>query len=144
MRKKKNGMIKNLLWNLIESSIGAFSAVLFFYALRGGDPIFINPAIGFIITIIWLSLIYIPMKQIYYKDGMLAFGILSFDVFVSLIICVLLSVIFKLITWNEVISIKVFGSAVFIGLWMAIPIAVLFNFLNVRSILSRHYFARGR
>jgi len=132
-------MINYKLSDIVESAIGAISATLFFFALKSGEPgPFIEPWLGMGIAVIWLMLLYEPLKR---KKG--GFENFIVSIIVSALICTFFSVAFQLATWEQMNSIKEwFGSPALITTLMATPISLLFNKYNVRSLLSRQYIRR--
>jgi len=127
--------------DLQQSAIGAFSSVLLFFALRGGQKgPFINPTLGFIIFAIWAYLLYTPFRRRKGKNG----DAFVANIFVSMVICTILAVSFGLATWEQVSGFAWFGSPACLASLMAMPIAMLFDLTNLTNPLSRHYVSRRR
>ena len=117
--------------NIKEAIVGTFSAVLFFYILRQ-EPMNFNPLIGLIITILWVSLIYSETPKKFRKNFWL-------DLIMTIFVCSVLALLFNLTTIEQLFSFNIFGSVVIVGLWLGLPIAVLFDYYNSISILKRQY-----
>jgi len=117
-----------------EAAVGAFSAVLLFFALRS-DPITIDPRIGLAITLVWVFLFY-------NGDG----GIKKKNFFINFIIAGLISgfmtLVFGLASKETLLSFDYFGSTAIIGLWLGFPISLLMDKFNMTNILRRHYIRR--
>ena len=125
-----------MLSDIVENAIGAISSVLFFFALRSGTPgPFIDYKLGLILAIVWLSLLYHSFEK--RGDGIKSF---LTAIIVSGIICTYLTVAFKLATWEQINTIKTWlGSPALITTLMAVPVALLFDMMNIKSVLSRYY-----
>ena len=128
--------MKYKLSDAIENFVGAISATLFFFALRGGtEGPFIDFKVGIGIAVLWCFLLYKSFK----KRGN---GIQSFIMatIISAAICTYLSTAFGLATWAQMNSLTLwFGSPALITTLMAIPVSILFDKLNIKSVLSRYY-----
>ena len=120
----------------IENFIGAISATLFFFALRGGtEGPFINFKIGLGIAVLWFILLYKSFKK--RGNGLQSFVM---AIVISAVICTFLSIAFGLATWSQMNSITLwFGGPALITTLMAVPVALLFDKLNIKSVLSRYY-----
>jgi len=115
----------------IQAAVGAFSAILLFFVLRT-EPININASIGFIITVIWVSLFY---------NGDKGFPKVNFfmALIISAIISILMSIIFGLVTIEAISGFGFFSSTAVVGIWLGFPIALLMDKYNMTNILKRHY-----
>jgi hypothetical protein len=124
------------LKDMKQAAIGAFSAVLFFLAIRQGTPININPQIGLLVGATWLWLLYTYNGRIKKSEHLKHFiGNLILVVFLTH----LLAVAFGLGTFNMISTFNYFGSASWIAVWMAMPVATLFDKRNIGNILDRYY-----
>ncbi len=128
---------KFILDDFKQSTIGSFIAVVIFFAIRGGNPFFFNPIIGMIITGILLIIYFNGFrmknkKTHFFINFIIAFAISS-----------IMGLIFRLITFEELLSLKILGSLVIIGTWVAFPSALVFDRFNFTNPLKR-FFVRGR
>jgi len=127
--------------DLKQSAIGAFSSVLLFFALRGGDSgPFINPTLGFIIFIIWAYLLYEPFRKRRGKQ----IPPFILNILVSAAVCTILAYSFGLAAWADLSGFIWFGSPACLASLMAMPIAMLFDLTNLTNPLSRQYVSRRR
>ncbi len=119
------------LKDALQAAVGAFSAILLFFSLRT-QPININPTIGLIITIVWISLFY---------NGDKGFPKINFFMclIISAFISGIMSIIFGLATAEQLLSFDFFSSASVVGLWLAFPISLLMDKWQMTNILKRHY-----
>lgn len=132
-------MAINYSWvDFRQTATGAFLASLFFLAIRGGNPLNINPIIGLVIL---AYIIYVSNPKPLYKN----LDILSLDVLITYVVVSIMAIIFKLATIDMVTfgltngtfpNIAVFGSAVSVAFWISLPLAVLYNKLNIENKLS--------
>ncbi len=123
--------------DLVEASIGAFTAVIFIVAIRSGDPIEFDPTVGFIITLIWGFLLFKRAKKLNFGRNFFQ------NVIVTVLISYVLAMAFDLLGDVNVFSFAVFGSALVVLVWIALPVALLFDKFNLKSPLAR-IFIRGR
>jgi len=124
------------LSDAIENFIGAISATLFFFALRGGtEGPFIDYKLGIGIAALWFFLLYKSFKR--RGNGLESF---TMAIIISAVICTYLSVAFGLATWEQMNTfVEWMGSPALITTLMAVPVAILFDSLNIKSVLSRYY-----
>ncbi len=124
------------LSDAIENAIGAISATLFFFSLRGGTPgPFINYQVGIGIAALWFFLLYGSFKK--RGNGLQSFAM---AILISAIICTFFSVAFGLATWEQMNSITLwFSSPALLTTLMAVPVALIFDKFNLKSVLSRYY-----
>ena len=125
------------LKDLKQASIGAFISIVVFFAIRGGAPFFFNPIHGIIISVF---VVWIYWNGFNIKNDTIHFTI---NLFVAFVICAIIGVVFKLITFDEIMSKAVFGSLIIIGWWISIPLALIFDQYNFTNPLKRYYI-RGR
>ena len=123
----------------IESAIGCISATLFFFMLRGGiEGPFIDYQVGIGISMVWLFLLYGSFKK--RGNGLESFGM---AIIISAAICTFLSITFGLATWEQMNTWTLwFGSPALLTTMMAIPVAIIFDKMNIKSVLSRYYIRR--
>jgi len=130
--------IRYSILDLRQTATGAFLASLFFLAIRGGNPLSINPFIGLAILgyIIWVS-----NPKPLHKN----LDILAGDVLVTYTVVSIMAIVFKLATIDMITfgltngtfpNIEVLGSAVSVAFWISLPVAVLYNKLNIENRLS--------
>ena len=115
----------------MQAAVGAFSAILLFFVLRT-EPINIDVSIGFIITLVWVSLFY---------NGDKGFPKVNFymALIISAIISTLMSITFGLVTIEAISGFSFFSSTAVVGVWLGFPIALLMDKYNMTNILKRHY-----
>lgn len=118
----------------IQAAVGAFSAILLFFVLRT-EPINIDVYIGFIITLVWVSLFY---------NGDKGFPTVNFfmALIITAVISGIMSIIFNLVTIEQLLSFNFFSSTAVVGIWLGFPIALLMDKYNMTNILKRHYIRR--
>jgi len=117
--------------DLVETAVGCFSSVLLFLAVRGGETMpFINAKVGFIMTLLWFWLLY---KGYGDKKHFVV------DVFVVLILCSILTTAFGLVDWDALNLSNFFGSPIIIAMWLSLPMALLFDKYNVKSVFKKYY-----
>lgn len=122
--------------DMMQAAIGAFSAVIFFYVIKTGDELVnINPMSGLIIGFIWLFLLYNPFKK--HKNEHITHFI--GNLIISIIVTSVLAVVFKIGTYEQMMTFEYFGSAAWIGTWLAMPIAMLFDMKNLNWVIDRYY-----
>jgi len=123
--------MKYKLEDAFQASIGIFSSVLLFLALRS-EPLSINPIVGVVITIIWVGLFYngkvgLP-KQNFFMDLAITF-----------ILAGALTIVFNLATIEQLLSFDYFGSTAIVAVWLSFPMSILFDKFNITNMLLRHY-----
>ena len=131
-------MVKFNWANYRQTATGAFLASLFFLAIRGGNPLNINPIIGLVIL---AYIIYVSNPKPLHKN----LDVLAGDVAITYIVVSIMAIVFGLATLDLVTfgltnetfpNIAVFGSAVSVAFWISLPVAVLYNKLNIENKLS--------
>jgi len=124
------------LSDAIENFIGAISATLFFFALRGGtEGPFINYKLGMGLATLWFFLLYKSFKK--RGNGLESFAM---AIIISAAICTYLTVAFGLATWAQINTFTEWmGSPALITTLMSVPVAILFDQMNIKSVLSRYY-----
>lgn len=120
-----------------QSLIGSFMAIIIFLAIRGDNPFFFDPMKGLIITAILVWIYYNGFKM---KDKMEHFIINSIA---SFGISAILANTFGLITWEEIFSMKVFGSLVIIATWISFLSSMLYDRYNITNPMKMQ-FVRGK
>lgn len=118
-----------------QAAIGGFSTVLFFFAIRQGEPLNIDPMVGSIIGGIWLMLLFSannknPREHILHTTINLA---------VIVTLTATLTIAFKMGSMEQLLSWGYFGSAAWIAVWISMPVAMLFDMNNFTNVLSRYY-----
>jgi len=119
------------LSDAFQASIGVFSAVLLFLALRT-EPLVISSTIGFVITVIWVTLFYNG------KTG-LAKQNFFMDLAITFVIAGVLTLVFNLATIEQLLGFSYFGSTAIVAVWLGFPISILLDRFNITNILKRHY-----
>ena len=122
-----------MIKDIKQAVIGSFLAIIVFFALRGNNPFFFNPTYGIIISVFIVYIYYQGFDGKYRKENFFI------DLVISFLVCSIMAYIFGLITIEELLSKKVFGSLVIIGWWIAIPSALLFDKFNFTNPLKRYY-----
>ena len=123
--------------DLRQAIIGSFIAIVIFFAIRGENPFFFKPIYGLIISgfIIWIY--YNSFNGRFRRENFIV------DMLIAFVVCAIMACIFKLVTYEELTSIKIFGSLVIIGWWVAFPSALIFDKFNFTNPLRRWY-VRGK
>ena len=120
--------------DIVESGLGAFSAILFPFIIRDTPGPFIDPILGLLITVVYVFSIGVGMVK---KDRLQK---LAMNIIVSGVISYLMVVnLLKLATVEQVSGINFFGSPIIFAIWLALPVAILFDHFNVKSLLTRYY-----
>lgn len=125
------------LVDILEATIGAFSASIFFVALRSGSPFSIPPKVGLIITILWGITLYMASQKQSYSSNFIP------NVAVTVVVAYFMTKYFGLLEDVNIFSLDVFGSALIVVIWIALPVALLFDKFNLKSVLAR-YHIRGK
>ena len=122
--------------DVTENAIGCISATLFFFMLKGGTPgPFIDPVVGMGISAVWLFLLYSSFER---KNGRVGSFVMA--VVVSATICTFLSIVFGLASWSQMNTLTSWmGSPAMLTTLMAVPVAIIFEKMNLKSVLSRYY-----
>jgi hypothetical protein len=118
-----------------QAAIGGFSAVLFFFAIRQGEPLSIEPLIGGIIGGIWLLLLFTSNNKNPGEHRIHFIG----NLMIIVLITGALTLAFKMGALSDLLSWAYFGSAAWIAVWIAMPVALLFDLNNFTNVLSRYY-----
>lgn len=123
-----------------ESALGTFIAILFFYLLKAGEPILINPKNGFIIGIIWIIITGIPLLS-RSKDSKTH---MIMNVLVALVISSVLTVMFEMATWEQLKSFQFFGTSAWLGMLLGISSAQFFDKMNISNPYDVWYHKKRR
>jgi len=123
--------MKYKLKDAFQASIGVFSAILLFVALKS-EPLIINPQVGLVITIIWVSLFYNGKTGLAKQNFFIDLGI-------TFIIAGALTLVFGLTTMEQLLGFDYFGSTAIVCVWLGFPISILLDRFNITNILRRHY-----
>ena len=123
--------MKYKLSDAFQASIGVFSSTLLFVALRS-EPLIINSLVGFIITLVWVSLFYNGKTGLDKKNFFIDLGITFF-------IAGVLTLVFNLTTMEQLLSFDYFGSTAVVLIWLGFPLSLLFDKFNITNILRRHF-----
>ena len=126
--------------DVFQAAIGAFSSILGFFLIRGGNPLVINPKTGLILGLIWLTLMYDPFNR-HPSDHKTHF---VGNLLVATIICSWLSLVFGLVTMGELTHFTFFGSSAWLTTMLALPIAFLFDRRNLLSIFDSFYTTKNK
>ena len=136
-------MAKFTLKDTQQVLIGAFVASIFFFVIRAGNPFEINMTMGVLITVV-VILLSNPKPR---DKNLNTFAI---EIALTYVVISFLSIGFGLADLNTVVfgllegdlNFDVFGSPVIVGLWLALPVAVVFNKENQDSYLARIFTRR--
>ena len=136
-------MAKFTLKDMQQVLIGAFVASIFFFVIRAGNPFEINMTMGVLITVV-VILLSNPKPR---GKNLNTFAI---EIALTYVVISFLSIGFGLADLNTVtfgllegdLNLDVFGSPVIVGLWLALPVAVVFNKENQDSYLARIFTRR--
>jgi hypothetical protein len=121
------------LEEIMQGAIGSFTAVLLFFALRGGQPFSFNPKHGLLITILLLLVYFKGFKM----EDKIANFISNFTI--AFVVSALMAVTFGIVTSPEIFTFGVFGTPVIIGVWLGFPTALLFDKYDFTNPLKRQY-----
>lgn len=121
-----------------QAALGSIVAVLLFFTIRAGNPIEIDPTKGLIVGVIWLYLVSTPFVNKKKQSKTHAIS----NIIVALIVTSGLSLLFEIVTWETLTTFKFFGSAAWIGLWIAIPSAQFFDKMNIDNMFERWYYRK--
>lgn len=126
--------MKYKLSDAFQAAIGIFSSLLLFLAIRQ-DPLSINPIVGLVITVIWVFLFY---------NGKVGLAKQNFfiDLGITFIIAGLLTLVFNLVTMEQLLSFDYFGSTAIVAVWISFPMSILFDKFNITNMLKRSYVRR--
>lgn len=119
--------------DIIEASIGAFTGALFITATRSGNPIKLDPITGLIITIIWGWLLFKSAKRLTFGQNFFQ------NVAVTAVVAYFMARAFNLLEDVNIFSLEVFGSSLIVIVWIALPVALLFDKFNLTSPLARTF-----
>lgn len=125
-----------------QAAIGGFSTVLFFFAIRQGEPLSVDPTVGAIIGGIWLILLFSANND--KKERTEHLKHTTANIAVVAILTGILTIAFKMGTIEQLLSTNYFGSAAWIAVWIAMPVAMLFDMNNFTNVLSRYYIRKRR
>ena len=124
--------------DILQGALGAFSAVFFFFLLRSGNPVSINPTVGLGLGITWLVILYNPLAR-HPSEHKIHF---AGNLVVSLIIAWYMSVWFELVNPNVLWTFEYFGTTAWLTVLMGLPVALLFDQRNIFNIIDRYYSRR--
>lgn len=124
-------MLKYTSRDLLQAVIGAFFASLWWFSLRGPPGPEVEQAVGLGVTLIWFFILFKSFRK---PDGEHFF----MNIIVVYSFCVLMSIIFKLATWEQLIA-NPFGNTAMIVTWEALPVALIFDKFDITSVFSRYY-----
>jgi len=119
--------------DLKQAIIGAFIAIIVFFAIRGGSPFYFNPTTGLIITgvLLW----------IYYNGFQMKYKMTHYviNLVVSFAVCAIMALQFGLVNKDIIFTYDVLGSLVAIGVWVSFPATLIFDRYNFTNPLKRWY-----
>jgi|SRR6056297_1450443 len=140
LSKKQKTTLSQLLSpkELLQGAIGAFTAVLLFFAVRSGDAISFNPNHGLLVTIILVIVYYMDFNM---KNKA---GNAIVNICISFLISAVFANMFMVVDPSIIWTYEVFGSAVIVGVWFAYPVALLFDKFDFINPLKKQYVRKGR
>ena len=100
------------IMDLKEAAIGAFGSVLFFFAVRQGEPLALDPMPAAIIGLVWIFLLYKSLEK---KDHYTQHFITDLAVVVG--VTAMMAVAFKMISMDQLFAFEYFGSAAWVAVW---------------------------
>lgn len=121
-----------------QAGLGTLTAVLFFYLLRSGQPIIIDPTRGLIIGLIWLYVSGKPFLEKNIESKKHFFG----NIITATIVASVLSLTFNMVTYEQLISYQFFGTAAWLGMLLGITAAQFFDRYNITNMYTRWYHRR--
>ena len=126
--------------DVFQAAIGAFSSILGFFLIRGGNPLVINPKTGLILGLIWLTLMYDPFNR-HPSEHKIHF---AGDLLIATTVCSWLSFTFGLVTIEELTHFTFFGSSAWLTTLLAVPISLLYDRRNILSVFDSYYTTKKR
>ena len=134
-------MVRYTLTDAKQAAIGAVVATILFFAIRGGTPgPFIDAQVGLGIFALWAYLLYKPFKRQKGKDTVDFF----LNIGVVAAVTTTFALLFGLATTEQLYGFVWFGSPAMIAALLGMPIALIFDFSNLTSPMSRYYISRRR
>lgn len=123
-----------------QAALGSVVAVLFFYLLRAGNPISIDPTKGLIIGMVWLYITGMPFIKQRLETKIHFVG----NIMTAFVVSSVLALAFDMVTMEQLLSFEIFGTAAWLGVLLAIPTAQFFDRKNILNIYERWYFKRRK
>ena len=91
--------------------------------------------VGIGITVIWLGLYYYSLLYLgESKLRALIHLIIDYSIVVSVL--ALLSVLFKIMVWQDLIHLSIFGSKLIVLSWLSLPVAIVYDYWAIKNILN--------
>lgn len=118
-----------------QAAIGTIVAVLFFYLLKAGETIAIDPMKGLIIGLIWLIIVGSPL----WKNGQEAKTHFTMNVLVAIIISSLFAIFFEMVTMDQLLSFQFFGTSAWLGMLLGLTAAQFYDKNNITDVFSTRY-----
>ncbi len=118
-----------------QAGLGAIVAVLFFYLLRAGNPINIDPTKGLVVGLVWLYITGKPFLERNHDSRMHFLG----NILVALVVSSALALVFDMVTWEQLKSFEIFGTAAWLGVLLGIPSAQFFDKMNISNLYEKWY-----
>lgn len=120
--------------DVFQASIGAFGAIIFFFLLRD-TPMKLDWRTGLGLTVAWLWVVYVGFNG--HRNPSLRRHYFM-CVIISTILSAALSLMFGLVTVEELTSIQIFGSTAMVGVLIGLPSALLFDLKNIGNVLAQY------
>lgn len=130
--------MKYSLKDAMQAAIGAFSSILLFYVLRETPGPWFDYRVGIGITVAWSYILYLSFIKKNHVSPIFFF----FDLIIVIFISGYLSILFNLATYQQIAGLSFFGSPAIVGVWMGLPFALLFDKMNINSVLARYYVSK--
>jgi len=121
-----------------ETTVGAISVLLFIFIVKTISGPIMDYRIGFIITILWLYLMYYGIVKMGYDED---YAIIHtcIDFIVCTGVAGAFAVIFGQATLASLIGLQIFGDIIIVLSWSALPVAISFDIHNCNSIIRTKY-----
>lgn len=122
-----------------QAALGGTVAMVFFYLLRMGSKIELEPTKGLIIGLIWAYIVSAPFISKNDESKIHAIG----NLIVVISISTILAVIFNLMVADQIFTFGFFGqSGWLVGVFLGLPTAHFFDKYNILNLYERWYHRR--
>ena len=121
-----------------QSFTGAIIASLIVVIIRSGSEIKVDPKMGFIAGMIWIYIVTKPYITKNFETKIHAF----WNIVVTLVVTSSLSIMFNMMTVEQLSDFSFFGSSGFIIMMVALPTSLFWDRQNITNLYDRWYFRR--
>jgi len=131
--------MKYTLGDFVQMAVGTFSATLLFVSIRAGQPgPFLDARVGGVIALLWTFLLY----KSFMHNNHTSITKFVINVGIAWFISIFMAISFQLATMAQVSGLNFFSSPALIVYLLGLPIGLLFEKKNIKSVLSRHYISK--